>query len=212
MADADKVSLANVALVLMGAKTITSFSQDCPEARAVSSVYDTVRDEVLEAEVWSFAGKRASLVAIVDPPTFTDDRLTTIFTKPADFLSMREYYPTFAAVSIESNGIYSDQSSGLKIKYTYRNDDPTTYPAAFRMAMAYRLAAALCFVISNAASKANDLLAAYEKIYLPRAQAQDAKQGTPKEAAQDDALWARQVGASSFPPQASGTQTVHPYW
>ncbi len=212
----DKVTLANLALQLIGAKRIASFTEASAEGQAVSACYDQARDEVLGSHPWTFAQKRALLTQLGDPPVFTDDTLTIAYSHPSDALKINFFYPGSASVKLEAdangNKIICSDTKLLKVIYTFSNDQPSSYFAAFITALQYRLASLLAFTLSQSTAKSESLLEAYEKIYLPRAVSEDSQQGSPIELLQDDVLWARMAGTTTFPPNLPGAQTWHPPW
>jgi hypothetical protein len=63
-----QVDIANRALTKLGAARIISFGDDNKQARAVSSMFDIVRDAELRSHIWSFSVKRASLPALLSTP------------------------------------------------------------------------------------------------------------------------------------------------
>jgi len=208
MADG-KVKLANIALRKIGANAISSFGENSDEARVLSDVYDTVRDEVLAEHPWSFAMKRVALTLSADVPAYTTDGLTVVYVKPSDMV--RVFYTSVPCqIVVEENRILSDTRL-LGVKYVYRNDNPATYYAQFITAFATRLAAEICFNLTESVKKAADLMAEYEKIRLPRAIQSDSQQGSPQEARADEWDIARLAGAGSqyFTP-GLGQATWHP--
>lgn len=66
---ASKLSVSNQALQLIGARTITDFSDGSAEADAVSAIYDDTRDEFLVESPWTFARFRTIPVTITKPTT-----------------------------------------------------------------------------------------------------------------------------------------------
>ena len=63
---ADKVIISNIALAKIGSTAITSLTQTgSREAVAINNVYDDILKEVLSEHPWSFAQRRATLVAVV---------------------------------------------------------------------------------------------------------------------------------------------------
>jgi len=63
---ANKLVIANMALQKMGARPITSFTQEgSQEAVAINAVYDEILKEVLSEHPWTFAQKRLALTAVV---------------------------------------------------------------------------------------------------------------------------------------------------
>lgn len=61
----DKVALSNLALQMLGAQRISSFADNSREARAISTIYDDTRQEILCEHPWTFAQKRVMLTEAV---------------------------------------------------------------------------------------------------------------------------------------------------
>ncbi|MFA5499489.1 MAG: hypothetical protein WC404_00240 [Candidatus Omnitrophota bacterium] len=202
-----KIKIANLALVKIGGKRISSFDEDSAFARAVKEVYDDARDDVLAEHMWTFAQKRAVLVQSAIIPVMTEDGMSIVYTPPTDLIKVNFVNIKGAVYRIEENGILSN-TEGLKIIYTYRNDNPITYFSKFTSAFVCKLAYDLCFCITESKSKAESLLEEYEKIRLPRAIAADSQQGTPMAPQQDEWLLARQSGSQ----YGSTGETWHPSW
>lgn len=112
--------------------------------------------------------------------TDLDDEITAVLYLPTDLLRINRISDTHAAYEIVGNRLLADTNS-LSIKYTYSNDDPTLYSPLFVTALASRLAAELCFNLTQNATKAANVLQKYETIDLPRAMAADSSQGSPEE-------------------------------
>lgn len=108
-----------------------------------------------------------------------DDDITNILYLPTDFLSVTRISDSDATHRLLGNRLLAD-TDALSIEYTYSNDDPTLYSAMFVTALASRLAAEICFNITQSAVKAGNVLEKYEKVDLPRAMAADSKQGSPE--------------------------------
>jgi hypothetical protein len=207
---ATKISIANQALLRVGAKRISSFSEGTAEANAINDVYDDIRDEFLSEAQWTFAQKRATLATIVGTPLTVNDEMSVIYAKPADFIKLNYISDSSATVKVEGDRILSN-TAGLKILYTYRNDDPSTYYPMSQRALVARLAAEICFALTESATKTEALVKDYEGIALPKAVSSDAQQGTPIQPIQDEWLNARFMGGNAMvaPP---GSQTWHPVW
>jgi hypothetical protein len=137
----------------------------------------------------------------------TEDNVSVIYYKPTDWVKGPNLQSsTNAIVRLEGARILSD-TGGLKIGYTYRNDDPTTYQSKFITALASRIAAELCFSIANATAKAKDVRDVYESVDLPRAIAADSQQGTPLGFQCDEWFLARLQGTEGI---ATTGETWHP--
>jgi hypothetical protein len=160
---ASQVDIANRALTKLGAARIISFSDDNKQARAVSSMFNIVRDAELRSHIWSFSVKRASLAALVSTP---DWGFQKEFQIPSDCLrilmvndvyggpSMEDYRnQPVADYSLEGNKILTDFSAPLKIRYIARIADTTQWDAMFVEAMSCRLAMELAEDLTQSNSK-----------------------------------------------------------
>ena len=206
----DKVGVSNLALSQVGAKVISTFNEDSPSARIISRFYDPIRDEVLSEAIWTFAQKRVALAQLSETPVFTDDYMTIMYALPTDLIKLNFLSDPSALVKIEGGKLLSN-TSGLKIQYTFRNDDPNTYYPKFTTALALRLASAICFNLTESAKKSADLRAQYVDIALPSAVASDAQQGTPMQPDQTEWDAQRFIGGNAFI-VLPGSQTWHPIW
>lgn len=63
------VSICSDALILLGAKPISSFNDGTDEANTCDRLYSDVRDTVLSLYPWSFAYKKVKLARLVTTPT-----------------------------------------------------------------------------------------------------------------------------------------------
>lgn len=117
--------------------------------------------------------------------TNMDDEITAVFYLPTDFLKYNRVSDEDAALEMVGNRLLADTDT-LSIKYTYSNDDPTLYSPLFVTALASRLAAEICFNITQSATKSQAILTKYETIDLPRAMAADSSQGSPEETTMDE--------------------------
>ena len=124
--------------------------------------------------------------------TDLSDTLKNVFYLPTDFLKIIQISDKVAVHQIALNRFLCD-TGAIKIRYTYRNDDPLLYSGQFVTALATRVAAAICFELTQSRSKAETLLAKYETIDLPRATSADSQQGTPELVEQDEWLDSRGV-------------------
>lgn len=197
MSAISKVSICNQALTYLGAKRITLLTEDSTNARTCNALYNETLEDILTETPWTFALKRTNLGTVDEDPAFTEDGMTVVYSKPADFLKLEAVNIQFAKVKIEGNRILSD-TAGLGIKYIFRNEDPQSYSRKFIRAFAKLLAADMAFAITNSRSLSESLRAEYEKISLPKAESADAQQGSPIAPTQDEWLGARRTGSSSL--------------
>ena len=112
--------------------------------------------------------------------TNMDDRMTSVFYLPTDFIRLTRLSDEDAAYEMLGIRLLADTET-LSIKYTYRNETPTTYSPYFVTALSTRLAAEICFNIVQSATKAADILKKYEQVDLYRAMSADSSMGSPEE-------------------------------
>ena len=63
------VSICSDALILLGAKPISSFNDGTDEANSCDRLYSDIRDTTLTMYPWSFAYKKVKLARLVTTPT-----------------------------------------------------------------------------------------------------------------------------------------------
>jgi hypothetical protein len=198
----DRIGIANLALQRIKAKRIiSSFDEDTTEARAVSTCYETCRDEMLEENPWTFATKRWVLTQLVTAPVFTDDGCTIAYSLPPDFIKATFLSDRSALWKIEAAAdgtkILVSDTASLKIKYTFKNDNPDTYSPKFITTLVLRLALELCFKIAEAAKYTEAIHKEYEAA-LASAISSDSQPGSPDQMIQDAGDRARYIGAAAL--------------
>ena len=109
-----------------------------------------------------------------------DDTINNALYLPTDFLKVTRISDIDTTYRLLGNRLLADTDT-LSIEYTYSNDDPTLYSAMFVTALATRLAAEICFNLTQSKQKVQDILEKYESIDLPRAMAADSTQGSAEE-------------------------------
>lgn len=184
-----KVEIVNRALTLIGANPVVSLDDDVKNARAMNRIYDSTLRDLLSETHWNFATKRVllnELTSDYDPDWFYTGE-SVVYQLPSDIITIIETNDKSASWRIEGEMIISD-TAGLGIKYVYYLDDPTKYTVKFVAAFADILAANLCFIITNSKTGVDALISKYEKISLPGARADNARQGTQQEMQDDE--WA----------------------
>ena len=198
-----------MALSKLGAKRITTTSDDTVSARAAVAVYTEILDEVLMESPWTFAQKRVALAELGTDPVWTDDSMTIAYGIPTDMLKLNYTNMPSAIVRVEAVGILSDTSS-LEILYTYRATDTTKYSTMFVTALATRLAAEMAFGLTNSKTAMEYLMKEYEDIRLPRAIQCDSQMGSPVGAIADEWLSSRISGSSGQITGRTGDSTWYP--
>jgi hypothetical protein len=133
------VAIANRALQKLGAKRISSLTQDAPNARSMNAAFERVRDAELRRYDWTFAIKRDSIAADGDGPVWGGYNRYSL---PNDFLRLIRDDESGANVDWRIEGLYilTGDAAPLKIKYIARIEDPNFYDPLFAEAFAGRLA------------------------------------------------------------------------
>jgi hypothetical protein len=173
----DQVAICNLALGWLGANPITSIDDASVTAELCKANWDAVRDVVLEAREWTFAIKRASLAADATAPEYywgLRYQLPSTCVRVLD-ADDGSGYADFEWVK-EGQYILTNQAAPLRIRYVERVEDTALWSAGFGMAMAYRLAFAICIALTENRSQQNDLWALFQKS-LTEAARMDGMQG-----------------------------------
>lgn len=151
---ASSTAICNRALQKLGAKRITSLSDDSVNARACSNAYDATRKALLREYDWSFARGRDSIAADADEPAFGKARS---FTLPANCIRVLGRYPEDTVYDtdweVEERKIFTDESAPLEIRYTKDVTDTTLFDPLFDEALAAELAYELCEELTQSNTK-----------------------------------------------------------
>lgn len=162
------VSICNLALSNLGKDNIASLAEATPEARACKQFYDHVRDTLLQAYPYRWAGKTQSMAAL------TNDKPGAwgyAYAQPSDFLKLRYVRAQYSEVEqdltgaktdsfgiaheVEGQVIYTDISPAF-LRYTFRVEDPTLYPALFVEALSWHLTVRLAMPLTRDPSQRSD--------------------------------------------------------
>ncbi len=158
-----QVDIANRALTKLGAARIISFGDDNKQARAVSSMFDIVRDAELRSHIWSFSVKRASSASLVTKPEFGYEHEYPVPSDCLRILMVNDTYPgpsledyrnqNVARYVVEGNKILADFAPPLKLRYIRRVIDTTEWDSMFVEAFACRLAMEMCEDLTQSNTK-----------------------------------------------------------
>jgi hypothetical protein len=162
---ASKVEIANRALQLLGAKSITSLTEDSRNARSINLAYEPVKLAELRKHPWNFAIKRAQLAASTTEPLFNRENS---FPLPSDCVRLLSPDPevNFNDLDwqIEGRNIITDWDDPLDVRYIYDVTDPNEMDVLFRELLSSKLAMELCEEITQSNSKKADAKAMYDEI------------------------------------------------
>lgn len=168
MATPTKVDIANGALQRLGAKRISSLTQDAPNARSMNATFDRVLRAEMRRYAWSFAIKRASITVDADGPTWGD---WNRYGLPADFVRLLRDDETGIAVDwkIEAGDtdnprgyILSADATPLLIRYLAFIETPASYDHLFIEAVECKLAFVCCKEITGSSAAKDSLKEDYD--------------------------------------------------
>jgi hypothetical protein len=200
-ASASKLRIANRACIEMGVKTISAPNDGSSSANIIFSngLYDDCRQEFLEEHPWSFSTVTVALATLSQVPIDFGDGCLIAYAFPVQCLSIYKLnFPNAKVYQQNLNGqnvIISD-TAGLIIKYTIDNDDPTTYSAKARLALAFKIASSAYFKLVEGGRQGELLRGMYEKA-LMSAISDDSKGSTPDQVQADNIFYERIAGANS---------------
>lgn len=198
---ASEVRICNLALSRVGARRISSLSENTKESRECNKIYTDTRDVVLAAHDWGFARKHKTLAAIATP---TYPGWDYAYAYPTDCLAARrikddtgsvsqiaydleeERYRSVGKVEFEVRAtealdgkvILTDQADAVLI-YTARVTDPNVFSIEFIDALAYRLASDLAVPLRADTRKSDTHFRKYTFL-IGSAQASSANEGYQK--------------------------------
>ena len=156
------VQIANRALQKLGAKRISSLTQDHPNARSMNAAFERVRAAEIRRYDWSFAIHRASIAADASGPTWGD---WNRYSLPNDFIRLLRDDESggFVDWKIEGNYILSMDESPLQIRYLREITDPTYFDPLFAEALAGRLALECAKEITDSTSDKESIKSDYDR-------------------------------------------------
>lgn len=168
---AGAISICNEALSLLGANTITDFTDNTQEARLVDQFYYSAIKDTLRDYDWAFATKRSSELAELDEePEFG---FSYQYQLPSDCLRVISMYGD-ADFVIEGTALLTNESE-VKIKYVYSITDVSLFDSLFRRALILRLAADMAYPLTRKRSKEEEMIVLYQHA-LAKAKAKDIKE------------------------------------
>jgi len=176
------VDCCNSALQRVGATTITSLSDNSPEARACSVAYESNRRDELRKHPWNFAIKRAVLAPDTTAPAFD---YTYAFTFPSDCVRLLRPATPGLDWQIEGGKILTNDSDTLYIRYVADITDPTQWDGSFYNVVAGALAVDICERLTQSNTKKQFLMQLYEGD-VRMARRMNAFESGPKDAPDDD--------------------------
>ena len=176
-----KVDLANEALLLLGANTITSFTDNDSNAVLVNRFYDSERDALLRSHRWSCAITTANLASLADTPIIDWEFKFTLPTDPycLRVLDVRTVTGDIKLdFEVQGRELLTEETA-VDITYIKRLDDATQFDALLYQALVFRLAWKLSYPITRSNPVMQQMASMYDAV-VRDARTIDSQEGTPE--------------------------------
>ncbi len=157
-----EVDICNLALQRLGAKSISSLSEDSTAGRECNRVYEHARDSELRSHPWSFARGRVELAASSTAPVFG---YAKAYPLPADYIrllparNVSDNTTVLGGIDpnidwqIESGEILTDDAAPLQIVYLKKVTDPNAFDDLFTDLLVGRIAMDIAEKITQSNTK-----------------------------------------------------------
>lgn len=208
------LSVANAALGKCGVAIIQSLTPPDPNSKGairVAQCYYQLLDYCLAQHPWTFAKNTVALQTLSIPVPVFGDGVSIAYAYPSDWIKPNLWNFAYAIKRLEAAAIFSD-TPGLMVKYTFRNLNPATYTPEFIEFLATKIAAEVCYDLTNNVQLAAQLAKQVDEKKW-QAIASDSQGDTPDQPQADEWFIARLSGAQSAVVQPgtvswSGTGTI----
>lgn len=174
LADTD-LEVANNALHLIGAETMTAFTDTTQQATVALAVYeDTVR-EAFEGHRWRFATKQETLTRLSSEPNMTWDAK---YRTPFNLVTLINVKVGDAVIDYDryKDGIYCNATSNDTVVAEYVEQiDPDFWPSSFKLAVQFKLAETFALTLARD-GKMSQLMEGRAENQFARARSRDSQQ------------------------------------
>lgn len=175
---ASSVSICSNALLMLGAKPISSLSEKGDHPRLCSNLYPSVRDDVLRLHPWNCATKRVILAPLATPPDFD---FTQQFQLPPDWLRTIQAGRKGESIPYRSEGQKILASvNALPLVYCFRNTVETSWSVNLIHIMELAMAAKMAYAVTSSASMRDSMRDEFAR-ELKAAKAIDGQDDPPEE-------------------------------
>ena len=190
------ISICNDALNHLGAEYITSLSEESKTARVCAHQYPIARDTTLRSYVWNFALKRALITPTGNTPVWGE---AIPFNIPADCVRINKVLVEGnpAKFKVEGRHVYCVADT-IMLSYVSSTASEGLYDVAFNKAVSARLAADMCFNITQSNNLQKDLYALSEQ-FAKDARSSDSMENTPEDFTFSYFDDSRRVGHEIYP-------------
>ena len=181
------VPICNSALIKVGAERIDSLSDTTKRAVIVNEQYEKSRDDLMMSHPWNFAIARLELAQSATDPVNGWDAAFTLTNNVLRVLEINDDDSLDWAV--EGGYVVTDETS-CTIKYIKKITDTTLFPKIFEEVLAWKLAADICYAITQSSTLADAIYKKYE-LHLAKARSFDSQEGSGLAVEADDWINAR---------------------
>ena len=163
---ADAVSICNLALQRLGAKAISSLTEDTTAGRACNRVYTHARDSELRSHTWNFARERVQVAADSTDPIFGYAKKYAI---PSDCLRIlptngTQGTPVQDDWQIEERFILTDDTAPIDLVYIKRITDENTFDVLFIELLVARIAMDIAETVTQSNTKKDNARLHYKEV------------------------------------------------
>ena len=155
---ASAVDIANSALNLLGASTISAFTDDSKNARLCNQRYEPVRDRVFRSHAWNCLHKRVQLAQNSTAPVV---EYSYAYALPSDCLRVLKVHngstdsiKSDIDYKLEGRNIVTNEGT-VYIIYIAIDTDPNNYDTYLQESISHQLAADLAYAVTNNATLAD---------------------------------------------------------
>ena len=155
---ASAVDIANSALNLLGASTISAFTDDSKNARLINQRYEPVRNRVFRSHAWNCLHKRVQLAQNSTAPVV---EYSHAYALPSDCLRVLKIHngttdsiKSAIDYKLEGRNIVTDEGT-VFIIYIALDTDPNNYDTYLQESISHQLAADLAYAVTNNATLAD---------------------------------------------------------
>ena len=158
---ASAVDIANSALNLLGASTISAFTDDSKNARLINQRYEPVRNRVFRSHAWNCLHKRVQLAQNSTAPVV---EYSHAYALPADCLRVLKVHngttdsiKSAIDYKLEGRNIVTDEGT-VFIIYIALDTDPNNYDTYLQESISHQLAADIAYAVTNNATLAKNYM------------------------------------------------------
>lgn len=183
------LSIANLALINLGATPLVSIDDGSRQADLLNAVYEPCRDYVLREHPWKCAIKRMTLSPL---PASISTCYAFTYNQPSDLLRVVANDDDLFEFQIEGKKILA-QCNPIECRYVWRVTDVSVFDAHLVEVMAWYIAKKIGFALTQASAVINNCKDEYAKS-LSRAKFIDASTNRALKQKQDFFVDARYQG------------------